>query len=100
MSEYISREAAKDNVSQFLSTHAFVVLPELRKSFDKIPSADVRENIHGEWILTYRDCGVEYYLCSKCNSGRAVIDGDFYRSLDEFKKCPICGADMRGEQNG
>ena len=51
----------------------------------------------GEWILDYRDCGVEFYHCSKCNLGRAVIDGSYYKSLDEFKKCPNCGADMRGE---
>lgn len=49
----------------------------------------------GEWILAYRDCGVEFYYCSKCKLGRAVIDGSFYKSLDEFKKCPNCGADMR-----
>ena len=57
---------------------------------------DLSEN-KGEWILGYRDCGVEFYRCSKCNLGRAVIDGDYYKSLDEFKKCPICGANMRGE---
>lgn len=54
----------------------------------------------GEWIIDYRDCGVEFYHCSKCNLGRAVIDGSYYKSLDEFKKCPICGVDMRGEQDG
>ena len=51
----------------------------------------------GEWILAYRDCGIEFYYCSKCNLGRAVIDGSFYKSLNEFKKCPNCGVDMRGE---
>ena len=55
------------------------------------------EENKGEWILAYRDCGVEFYYCSKCNLGRAVIDGSYYKSLDEFKKCPNCGADIRGK---
>lgn len=58
-----------------------------------------KEN-NGEWILDYRDGGVEFYHCSKCNLGRAVIDGDYYKSLDEFKKCPICGIDMRKPTKG
>ena len=66
------------------------------EAFDMAISA-LKEN-KGEWILAYRDCGVEFYYCSKCKLGRAVIDGSFYKSLDEFKKCPDCGADMRGEQ--
>ena len=60
------------------------------------PSAENK----GEWILDYRDCGIEFYHCSRCNLGRAVIDGDYYKSLNEFKKCPICGVDMRKEQDG
>lgn len=100
MSEYISKEAAKDNVSQFLSTHAFVVLPELRKSFDKIPSADVRENIHGEWIFYdeefYPKCrfasAVHHRIreCSICHHKIA----DFVGNMDF---CPNCGAYMKGE---
>ena len=87
MSEYISREAAKDNVSQFLSTHAFVVLPELRKSFDKIPSADVRENVHGEWK---RISPAGIYECSCC--GQNVMTSD----IECYKFCHGCGTRMRG----
>lgn len=57
------------------------------------------EENKAEWVLDYRDCGVEFYHCSKCNLGRAVIDGDYYKSLDEFKKCPICGCQMNKENN-
>jgi len=87
MSEYISKEAAKDNVSQFLSTHAFVVLPELRKSFDKIPSADVRENVHGEWIPYPGG-----YVCSNCRKKdrkTAMIN------MKAYQYCPDCGCKMR-----
>lgn len=91
MSEYISREAAKDNVSQFLSTHAFVILPEIRKSFDKIPSADVRENIHGEWI---REDIHSSWKCSRCNT-YAIEDFEHCEIRSPF--CPNCGAYMKGE---
>ena len=57
------------------------------------------ELARGEWILQYRDAGVEFYLCNKCNKGRAVIDGSFYKDLSEFKYCPECAADMRGKAN-
>ncbi len=56
----------------------------------------IEEKDKAEWVLDYRDGGVGFYHCSKCNSGRAVIDGDYYKSLDEFKKCPICGIKMKG----
>ena len=48
----------------------------------------------GYWKLVYRECDTVFYLCSRCNEGRAVIDGDNYKSLDEFKICPHCGARM------
>lgn len=48
----------------------------------------------GHWKLVYRECGTVFYLCSRCNEGRAIIDGDNYKSLDEFKICPNCGARM------
>lgn len=64
---------------------------ECENAIKQLPSVENK----GEWILAYRDCGIEFYYCSKCNIGRAVIDGCYYESLDEFKKCPNCGADMR-----
>lgn len=56
----------------------------------------IEEKDKAEWVIDYRDCGVGFYHCSKCNLGRAVIDGDYYKSLDEFKRCPICGIKMKG----
>lgn len=50
----------------------------------------------GEWIIAFHDCTGKYYLCSSCKKGRAVINGEDYASLDEFKFCPNCGAEMRG----
>ena len=59
------------------------------------------ESVRGTWVLQYRSCCDEYYLCSHCNTGRVVIyaDRDDY-ALDDFKFCPHCGIPMFvGESN-
>ena len=60
---------------------------------DSLPSADVRENVHGEWIDDYDpvNFGEFRYKCSKCGA-RTVEWADSF--------CYRCGADMRGEQDG
>lgn len=57
------------------------------KLVDDIPTADVRENVRGEWI---KKKGSLWTLatCSVC--GELSVEGD-----KPF--CPNCGADMRGE---
>ena len=86
MSDYIEREKVLKLVAESgkFSLMAMIADPEI------IPSADVRENIHGEWELDESDnsvtcnkCGCSMYLNDICNG-----DGHF---------CPNCGADMRGE---
>lgn len=56
------------------------------------PTADVRENVHGEWIKVYDKWGdivttVEGYKCSICD----------YFNTDNDNYCPNCGAKMDGE---
>lgn len=63
------------------------------------PTADVRENVHGEWLPVLdrygKQDGDELYAplskCSKC--GVSVIAGEYANF------CPNCGADMRGADN-
>ena len=45
------------------------------------PTANVRENVTGEWI---DDEFIGQYRCSECD----------YYSIDEYDFCPNCGADM------
>lgn len=105
MSDYISREEALRelcatkcgrNFSDCNSTGPCIY----GRIISKLPSADVRENIHGEWIH-YND---EFYShdrftpvlrhiveCSVCHHKIADFHGLMYF-------CTNCGADMRGDK--
>ena len=66
---------------------------EEQKTFDEIvdaqQTADVRENVRGEWIKDTHDmAGYGYFDCSVCGA-------DFYE-INGYSFCPNCGADMRG----
>lgn len=84
MSKYINA----DDILSFLKD----VFPldyyrlSLKAQIILLPSADVRENIHGEWIKN--DNGT--YSCSLCQSW---IPNEQY-SYARF--CLHCGANMRG----
>lgn len=52
------------------------------------PTADVRENVRGEWIDT--GSGQECSVCKEIQYGY-----DNYRNF-----CPNCGASMKGENDG
>lgn len=56
-----------------------------------LPTADVRENVKGEWEWSYCKLSdgnaVKIYFCPKCR----MVDND------TPKFCKHCGADMRGE---
>lgn len=64
----------------------------LQSVIDMMPTADVRENVRGEW----HDGD-----CSHCGwSWRDIAyDSDLHNGL-QSNFCPNCGADMRGESNG
>ena len=53
---------------------------------DTEPTADVRENVKGEWI-EQEDDYYHYWECSECGFGVGLDDIRNY--------CPNCGADMR-----
>ena len=82
MSEYISREELlkkekhQEDWNMFLD---YVTIDDVKS----IPSADVRENIHGHWI----EKEGSIYVCSKCEGAE----------LFEAKFCHTCGAIMDGK---
>ena len=88
MSDYISRQAAIDVLAEGMCGDLECKIHEKIKA---LPSADVRENVRGEWIDFGHDFYGDYeYKCSSCGM-TANYTTDF---------CPNCGADMRGGQDG
>ncbi len=92
MSEYISREALKDYLEKNISFGGIEKKFAFYDIIDSIPSADVRENIHGRWILDVYDNSVTCDKCGCCMYLDDIMNGDGYF-------CPNCGADM-GEPKG
>ena len=103
MSDYIKRE---DAIRQIVKTSAqneldIPAIGTVIYILSEMDSADVRENVRGEWI----DDGIhgdwawetdghgvcwQIWKCSRCGRG-TKIRSNF---------CPNCGADMRGKQDG
>jgi len=85
MSDYISRKAAIENIKTISAMQDGVISDFAAISaILSVPSADVRKNVHGEWIdRGYMKVG---FHCSEC--GGYVVSGK-----ENF--CPNCGADMR-----
>ena len=59
---------------------------------DNIPTADVEEVRHGEWIIHEDDWFGDYGECSKCGQSYVPLEGE---RLD-WNYCPNCGAKMDG----
>lgn len=72
----------------------FKLFEEIMK---KQPTADVRENVHGEWIPTGQYS--HSYKCSVC--GRTLFNiTDGVKNVSKNYPFCHCGADMKGETNG
>ena len=69
--------------------------PRGRTEFDQVimtqPTANVRENVHGEWIAFEECIGFESYKCSRCDCVALEEGIESYKS----NYCPFCGTDMR-----
>ena len=106
MEEYISKEKVKGFVQSGISTDTEADKEYVCSFIDSIPSADVRENIHGHWGRLTRVEGV-YSIdgvktwgikcqCDKCTFTTIVVEGFGF-----YDYCPHCGsrneveADMR-----
>jgi len=84
--KYISLELAKAQFTgNFQESYA---VGEIKAMLDEVPTVDVAEVKHGEWIEN--DNGT--YSCSICHS---CITKEQYNY--DARKCIHCGADMRGE---
>lgn len=62
-----------------------------------VETADVRENVKGEWIR--RDSRYVGWISFDCSVCGETLELDRETSND-FKYCPFCGAEMGGDNNG
>lgn len=76
------------------------VLERLAIRVQIIPSDDVRPVVRGRWIKSHAIVGIDAKTCDvkigetdKCSE----CGEEFVRPIKEYKFCPNCGADMRGE---
>lgn len=104
MTDYISRQAAIDAIQSIVEPFAMIepgttrVIGAAVKDADVItvleslPTADVRENVHGDWDFEEYPDGYYHSECSICGSW---FKEDVF--LNPYNFCPNCGADMRGE---
>lgn len=95
MSKYINADDVYDGMRKHRFEAKYITIGEF---IDHLPSADVKENIHGEWQIT--DAFPHNVYCSECHERFAQThwavweDGSLPRNF-----CPNCGADMRGKGN-
>lgn len=100
---YEESEIMKALDSNLVGTYYGLVLNVNMDEFlDGVPTADVVEVLHGEWL---KDGEGEVY-CSKCGKYTydrhdeiKEIDGKTVIALCYPRFCGNCGADMRGKNN-
>lgn len=95
MSEYISKQEAIKIADSYMSEDAM----DIREEITLLPTADVRENVHGEWRRDF-DGNEFYWYCTHCKT--EYYEEDLLMGGNVLPRfCPICGCDMRkGETNG
>ena len=94
MNDYIKKEDAIDMLQKHaerLTHQTNISLSNVRSGvmtakwlIEDMPTADVRENVKGEWIDRGKDMMIRWQ-CSEC--GR--------KDIHIYNFCPDCGADMR-----
>lgn len=101
MAEYIEREKAIEHIITHLPYRCSEDFIEGQKDcveqLKSLPSADVVEVVHGEWVYKKEKDG---YFCSVCDI-EALIDPNFIGrdfAMEELSDyCPHCGAKMDGD---
>ena len=87
MSDLIDRREAIDAFEDTTFTKN-----EIRRILTDVPSAQP-ERKKGKWI--FEECkGNTYFRCSEC--GEIVTSA--FMGFPRYEYCPMCGADMRGEE--
>ena len=98
MARYIDADKMRDNAIRMGFHSTTMTISEF---INLQPTADVRENVRGEWKESNK---VDRWICSVCNVENRYAYAYFtgrnggYKMQDYF--CPNCGADMRDPLTG
>lgn len=102
MTEYVEKELLYKRLLEKSNDEKLCVYPgnlfiyALREVFSELPTADVVEVRHGEWIEKDDGWGGVLYTCSVCDCDWTTIDGTPFEN--NMRYCPECGAKMDGER--
>lgn len=92
--EMLARIEVKGNSLEASVNHYYrKALSDIYGTLVDIPTADVVEVRHGEWMKFDQECAVEF-ICSNCNF--SIIEADPKQDC-AFNYCPNCGAKMDGK---
>ena len=108
MSDYIEREALINRVTQmaidYFKDHSIkgrisgCATYEIGNEVQNMPTADVVEVRHGEWIKMSNNPDDGNYYCSECHNCIDIATGRETPIDRDFFYCPHCGAKMeKGE---
>ena len=99
--EYIKRDTAYNYLTEFYNHRTNIQHQNLRKALYVIPSEDVVEVRHGEWVEkeTFNDENAD--VISEWQSARCSVCNKYHTTpylycFTDYNFCPNCGADMRG----
>ena len=103
MKDYISREVAieafgeepevwTDSEGELATRFQWRVDKNL---IETLPAADVRENVHGEWVEIPDECFASIYRCSNCGANPPIEFGEYIFS----NFCPNCGCSMKEKKD-
>jgi len=92
MARYINADDAIYELDRVFSIDDF---KKIIRAISRTPTADVRENVKGEWIdAGLLDCSnVHSYRCSRCGYW------DYGLRINELLYCPHCGAMMERSED-
>lgn len=102
MREYIDRETVLNMLNRYFHSlegnEVQVLVSDIKHATLELPTADVTEVKHGEWIMRGG-----WFRCSVCDERALLRDvggtGGFSHEYHQVKTnlCPTCGAKMDGK---
>ena len=92
----------KDSDMQKWNGGCWIRYKLFENTIDAQPSADVRENVRGEWlereVTEDYGQGIQEWQQAKCSVCGKWHTTPYMYYFTDYDFCPNCGADMRGEK--